>query len=333
VLYFNGPPPDDPLLRERGVVVRALGGPPTRGLVWQEIRLPAAAVQDGLDVFFSPAYSCPLRLDLPRVTTVHDLSFFSLPHDFTLLDGARRRWLVSAAVRASRRVVAVSDFTKREIAAHLPEAAGKVVVIPHGLDDDLAAAPDRQQARARLGVHGPMLLSVGSLLNRRLVPLLLRSLRPLRRTRPDLTLHVVGENRTHPPLELHPMLRSLGLEASVRLEGFVSEAALADRYAAADVLICLSEYEGFGLPVLEAMARRVPTIVARRPALAELFSEAALVVEPEEHAVAAAVERLLSSPSLRAKMVDRGLALAARHSWQTAADLTRETLHRAAHGS
>ena len=122
VLYFNGPAPLDPRLASPRVVVRPLGGRPVRGLLWQQRVLPAAARGDGLDVFFSPAYSCPLPLPVPRVTAVHDLSFFSLPQDFALLDGVRRRLLVAASVRVSRSLVACSAFTGREIAARFPDA-------------------------------------------------------------------------------------------------------------------------------------------------------------------------------------------------------------------
>ncbi len=117
----------------------------------------------------------------------------------------------------------------------------------------------------------------------------------------------------------------------MRLSGFVSEAALAARYAAADVAVFLSEYEGFGLPALEAMARGVPVVTSVRPSLGEIFGEAALVVEPnDEEAVAGAVARVLGEPDLANDLVARGRALAARHSWERTASLTREALVRAA---
>ncbi|HEY2943584.1 MAG TPA: glycosyltransferase, partial [Vicinamibacteria bacterium] len=114
-LYFNGPAPADRILENPAILTRPLGSGRVRGVWWQERLLPPAARADGVDVFFSPAYVCPLRLQTPRVTTVHDLSFFALPRDFTLRDGFRRRSLVAASVRASRAVLAVSDFTRREI--------------------------------------------------------------------------------------------------------------------------------------------------------------------------------------------------------------------------
>jgi len=331
VAYFNGPAPGDPMLDHPRIAKRPLGAAPVRGLWWQERRLPEAARQDGLDVFFAPAYSCPLSLAVPRVTTVHDMSFFAIPHDFAVSDGIRRRVLVAASVRASRRILAVSDFTRREIAARFPNAAERVVVTPHGADDDLLAPPAREDARRRLGLAGPMLLTVGTILNRRCLPVLFNAAARLGRFWPRLTLDVVGENRTHPPLDLPSLARRTGLHERARLSGFVSEAALADRYAAADVAVFLSEYEGFGLPALEALSRGVPVVTSTSPALGEIFGEAALLVDPRDAvAVADAVDRVLRDPALRADLVARGRGLAARHSWERCASLTRAALESAA---
>ncbi len=152
--------------------------------------------------------------------------------------------------------------------------------VPHGSDDDLPPPPPRAEARDRLELEGPYLITVGTVLNRRCVPELLRATARLVRRHPRLVLDVVGENRTHPRLDLGARIASLGLGAHVRLSGFVEDRELADRYAAADAAVFLSEYEGFGLPALEAAARGVPLVVARAPSLGEVFRDAALLVDP-----------------------------------------------------
>jgi glycosyltransferase involved in cell wall biosynthesis len=287
-----------------------------------------------VDVFFSPAYSCPLTLDVPRVTVVHDVSFFALPHDFGLLDGVRRRTTVAASMRASRLVLTVSDFSRREIESFFPELRGRVIAIPHGAGGDLPAGPGRAAARAALGVEGPVILSVGTILNRRPIPTLLRAAGILRPEWPGLTVVVAGENRTDPPVDLARAAADAGLAGRVRLEGFVDDDALAARYAAADVLVLLSDYEGFGLPALEAMARGVPAVVARTPALDEIFGGPALLADPrDEREVASAIGRVLRDGGLRAEMVERGRALAARHTWAEAARRTWRCLEDAARAS
>jgi glycosyltransferase involved in cell wall biosynthesis len=331
VCYFNGPPALEPLLDHPVIRKRPLGDGCARGLAWQERLLPGAAREDALDVFFSPAYSCPLSLDLPRVTAVHDLSFYAHPQDFAFADALRRRVLVGLSLRASRLVPVCSDFTRRELARLFPGLAEKAVHVPLGADDDLPPPPPRDAARARLGVRGPYVITVGAVLNRRCAPELLRAVARLAARRTGLVLDIVGENRTHPPVDLQAMVRTLGLEAHVRLSGFVDEDALADRYAAADAAVFLSEYEGFGLPALEAAARGVPLVVGRAPSLGEIFHEAALLVDPrDETAVALALDRALTDADPRRGLVAAGRALAERHSWTETASRTRALLLEAA---
>lgn len=329
--YLSGPEPGDAALAAPRVRVRPVGSGRERGLVWQELRLPAAAAADELDVFFAPAFACPLRLDVPRVTTVHDLSFFSHPQDFPYIEGLRRRLLVGASIRISQAVITISPFSRREISARFPDAACRIVDVPAGRDDDLPPPPPREAARARLGARGPLLLAVGSVFNRRCLPDLLRALALLAHRFPGVRLHVVGDNRTHPRLDLEGLARDRGVASSARFLGFVSEAELADHYAAADVALALSEYEGFGLPALEALARGVPLVLTDRPAPSELFSEAALLVAPRDPAaIAAAVARVLGSARLRQDLVARGHRVAQRFSWPDAARRTLDVLRGAA---
>ena len=331
VCYFDGPPALDPVLEHPSVVLRVLGGGSSPGVYWQERRLPPAARGDGLDVFFSPAYSCPLSLDVPRVTAVHDLSFFAHPQDFAFAEAFRRRLLVGLALRASRLVPVCSDFTRRELLRLFPALAAKAVHVPLGPDDDLPAPPPRDAARARLGVSGPYVITVGAILNRRCAPELLRAAARLSRRHPALVLDVVGENRTCPRLDLETMADDLGLGARVRFSGFVDDRSLAERYAAADAAVFLSEYEGFGLPALEAAARGVPLVVARPPSLGEIFRDAAILVDPrDETQVAEALDLLLTEPDRREVFVAAGRALAARHSWEDTARRTRACLLEAA---
>jgi glycosyltransferase involved in cell wall biosynthesis len=171
---------------------------------------------------------------------------------------------------------------------------------------------------------------VGSLFNRRRLPTLLRAVARLHPRWPALRLEVVGDNRTEPRRDFGTLARDLGVADCVRLAGFAPESALADLYAAADVGVFLSEYEGFGLPALEAMARGLPVVVGDRPAQSEVFAGAALLVDPlDDAALAARLDRLLASPGERARLARAGRDLAGRHSWKGCAARTLAVLREA----
>ncbi len=328
--YLDEPPRTAALATAR-VEWRALAAAHARGIVWQERVLAPAARADGIDVFFAPAYQCPLTLPRPRVTAVHDLSFFSYAPDFGFLEGLRRRLLVAASIRVSRAILACSRFTRDEIARRFPAAAGRVHHIPLGADDLLPPAPARAEARHQLHVHGPLILWVGSVFNRRCLPELLAAGALLTPRWPNLCIDVVGDNRTHPRRNLAALARQAGLADRVRFSGFVDDSALALRYAAADVVVQLSDYEGFGLPALEAMARGVPVVASNRPALSEVVGDAACSADPRNpRDIAHALAQVIGDGAFAADLRERGRARAARFSWATTAERVLEVLHEAA---
>ena len=206
-MYCAGRLPDDPALALPESVPRALGSGHERGAWWAERHLARAARSEKDDVLFCPAYTCPLTAALPRVTAVHDLSFFAWPDDFGSLDGIRRRVLVGASLRASHAVLACSDFTRREIARFFPDVAPRVVHVPQAGAEDLPPSPPRDEARARLGAR------TGDPYRRHHpepppAPVLLRAAAHVRRAWPGLVLEVVGDNRRTPARDRRPRARA-----------------------------------------------------------------------------------------------------------------------------
>lgn len=322
-LFTNAPAADLAPWHARGASVVSL--PARRGTWFEQVRLPRALRTAGLDVFFSPAFSCPVFAKLPRVTAVHDLSFFAVPDDFTWREGLRRRTLVGASIRASTLVLTLSQFMKEEIARRFPEAAAKTRVIAPAAE----AVAKQREPPPQAGP--PVLLSVGSLFNRRRMPELLAACALLRRQGRDFRLHVVGDNRTHPRWDGEAQARALGIEDAVRFDGFIDDGGRESLLATATAAIYLSRYEGFGLPALEALAAGLPLVISQDRPLTDLFGSAALVADASQpQRLAETLARVLDDAELRASLARRGPELARSFSWDTCAAQTLAALRDAA---
>jgi len=289
---------------------------------WEQVRLPGAAGDDRLDVFFAPAYTVPLRLRVPIVVTIHDVSYAAHPEWFRTREGIRRRWLTRKSAARARAIVTVSEFSRREIVEHLAIEADRVHVIPQGIDVPDAGPPDRRE---------PRVLYAGSVFNRRHVPDLIRAIGMIAANRADVSLDIAGDDRTFPAEDLDGLIAELGLSGRVRWHRYVSDGELRRLYLKARAFAFLSEYEGLGMTPLEALGAGIPPVVADTPVARETCRDAAIYVPVGDVAAAAgAITTALFDDETRGRILGAGPATLGRYDWSRAARETLKVLEHAA---
>ena len=295
------------------------------GSLWEQTSLAAAINDDPPDVLFAPAYSAPLRVRVPVVLTIHDISFETHPEWFSWREGLRRRWITRQAARCATQVIAVSGFTRDEVVTHLGLPAERVSVVWSGIHRPVQA-PDL--------VREPLVLFVGSIFNRRHIPALIRAFVRVAAQVPAARLVLVGDNRSHPREDPAQLAAAAGIGDRVAVRAYVEQDELAALYARAMVFAFLSEYEGFGLPPLEAMVAGVPAVVGDTPVARELYLDGAHRVDVRDvPGIAAAITVLLRSTDARAALLAAAAERLPRFTWARAAAETLTILERTARGA
>jgi glycosyltransferase involved in cell wall biosynthesis len=304
-------------LDARRFATRIVPGP--GGTWWEQVRLPAVAAKDHLDVLFAPAYTAPLLPTVATVVAIHDLSFAAHPEWFGVREGIRRRWLSRQSADRARAVITISQFSRRELTEQFGLAESKIHVIPPGITSPVVPSP---------AAGGPgSVLYVGSIFNRRHVPDLIRAFGPIARQHPLTSLEIVGDDRSAPREDLRTFIAAEGLTGSVRWRDWVDDRELGALYGGARAFGFLSEYEGFGLTPLEALAAGVPSVLLDTAVARETCGEAALFVRCGDIAATTrALERLLFDQATRARILEAAPSVLARYSWPRAARATLAVL-------
>lgn len=261
-------------------------------------------------LFFSPGYNAPIRCRLPYVFTVHDLNHIDRPENSSFAKRLYYSSILRPSCRRAARVLTVSEYSRKRIVEWSGVSESQVVNVGNGVGSDFAP-------------HGPMFKSgVPYFLcvsNRRPHKNELRVVSALAAASlpSDVGLVLTGQ----PTAELQSHIQASGMADRVRFAGTVSDAELASLYRGALALVFPSLYEGFGLPVVEAMACGTPVITSTTTALPEVAGDAALLVDPmSTEAIAVAIEHIYAQPELRLRLRDAGLTRATQFDWSAVAE-------------
>jgi glycosyltransferase involved in cell wall biosynthesis len=292
-------------------------------IFWEQAALPLAAVRLRLDALFNPGFTAPLACPCPQVTVFHDLQHKRHPEYFRWFDRPFWNFFLFWSAHVSRLILAVSEATAADLRGcyRLPDS--KVRVAPHGVGAEFFAIGRRRAPE-------PFLLAVSTLHPHKNLDGLLRAFAQFHRRRPDFRLVACGLHG-FASRALHELRDSLGLAGAVDFPGWIPRESLIDLLARAWAFVYPSKFEGFGLPVLEALAAGVPCACSGIEPLASVAGDAALQFDPfDGAAMFQALLRIVEDEPLRRRLAQAGPLRAAQFSWRATAEATLEALSAAA---
>ncbi|GAA3242040.1 glycosyltransferase family 1 protein [Nonomuraea helvata] len=299
-------------------------------LAWEQSGLPLLARQTGADVIHAPYYSIPLGSGLPTVVTIHDATWFTEPDQHS----PRASFFRSAtrtAVRHAQRVIVPSKATRDELVRVLSADPTRIDVAYHGVDLEQFHPPSEEEIRRtalRCGLHGqPYVAFLGALDPRKNVPNLIRGFATAVKQLAEPPALVIGGGVHEDDVDA----ACREVEATVRVirPGYLRAPDLPGFLGGALVVAFPSRGEGFGLPVLEAMACGAPVLTTHRSSLPEVGGEAVAYTEPDADSIATALGDLLGSPARRRRLREAGLARAREFTWEASAEAHLSSYQRA----
>lgn len=304
-------------------------------VLWAHLYIPYGIKKNKIDVFHEPFFTAPIIKRCPTVITVYDVSFLYIPFCYTFRTRLYLKSLLPMSLKRSDLIIAISKNTKKDIIDNFSISPDKIIVIYPGVEEDFKPVEDREElerVKRLYKIRGDFILSTGGLSPRKNFIRLIKALKMLRDNKKiDLKLVIVGvKGWMYEPIFKEISIN--GLERDVLFCGHVPKEQLVRLYNAAAAFIYPSLYEGFGMPILEAMACGCPVVASKVSSMPEACGDAALLIDPKNiEALSDAIYKMITDEPLRKDLIRKGMNQAKKFSWQKTAEETltvyRKTFH------
>lgn len=295
------------------------------GKLWTQMRLSWEFLFDEKpDVFFVPAHTLPLISPQKTVVTVHDLGFKHFPELYSSTDLKYHNWALSHSLKHASYIIAISQFTKKDIMQYFSIDPSKIGVIYEGYDEKIF-----RRLKDKKTTRPSYILFIGRLEEKKNIVGMIRAYAILRKEKSIKHQFILAGSPGFGSEKIEAELTKLpeDIRKDIILPGYVSQGKYIELLQNADVLFFCTFFEGFGLPPLEAMASGVPVVASNRTAIPEVCGKAALLVDPAKPLeMAFALSKVLNNTGFRNALISKGLARATLFSWRKTAEKTLQVL-------
>lgn len=298
-------------------------------MLWEQISMPFFLWANGINIFHSPAYVCPLIKTCPTVVTIHDMAYLLYPEKFVSAYRNYLKFWIPICTLSVDKIITDSQCSKKDIVRLLKIPENKVEVVYLGKSKEFMPIKDISiinELKEKYKLYNDFILYVGTIEPRKNISGLIRAYRTLKDLYPDFAYKlVIGGEKGWLYSDIFNLVKKLSLLNDVIFLGFIPNNELPVLYNAAKVFVYPSLYEGFGLPVLEAMACGTPVVTSNTSSLPEIVGDAGILVDPlDDKALAQAINRILIDSEFRNNLISKGKERAKLFSWEKTAERTME---------
>lgn len=305
---------------------------PVARILWEQLRLPTALKQTGVDLHHAMAFAAPVAVPCPFVTTIYDLSFKHFPEAFRPFNRLYLDTFTKYSAKRAKAVITISESTRQDVLQFYDIAPEKVHTVHCGVDEAYQPLSSAQidAFRARQSLPSQFVFFLGTLEPRKNILGLIEAYAAWRTREKEVPKLFIGGGKGWYYNQVFQLVDTLGINDNVIFLGYLPSDDLPLWYNAATMLVYPSQFEGFGLPVLEAMACGTPVITSNVSSLPEVAGDAAWLVDPSNSAaLSEAMQQLYSNEDLQHSMREKGLYQGKKFSWRKTAEETNQIYRKA----